>query len=149
MALESDSQNIPSSSNGPAGWPLLGHLPHYLHDKLGYLTRCVAKHGDVVKLDIGGPTYLLNDPEEHQDVLATNHGNYEKSPRIIGEKGRSLFGEGLLTRCTAEHRPQRQMLQPAFHRRYVETFGDVMVRCTEADAGHVEVRRDSRTSLPK
>src|SRR4028118_152839 len=114
MAPNSDSQTIPISSNGRAGCPLLGHLPDFLHDKLGFLMRCTAKHGNVVKVESGGPTYLLNDPEDIKYVLATNHGNYEKSPRITGVQGRSLFGEGLLTRSTAEHRPQRQMLQPVF-----------------------------------
>jgi hypothetical protein len=46
--------------SGPPGYPFLGHVPEFLRDKLGFLSMCAARYGDVVKLHIGEPTFLLS-----------------------------------------------------------------------------------------
>jgi hypothetical protein len=50
-----------TESQGPDAWPLLGNLPAFPHDKLGFLARCAEHYGDTGPLQIGEPTYLLND----------------------------------------------------------------------------------------
>ena len=60
----------------------MGHLPEFLYDKLGFLSRCAAQYGDVVKLKIGEPTFLLSNPEDIKHVLVVNPDNYVKSPRM-------------------------------------------------------------------
>jgi cytochrome P450 len=97
----------------------------FLQDKLGFLTRCAREYGPVVRLEIGGPTYLLSSPDDIRHVLRST--NYEKTARIIGKRARRFFGDGLVTRAGPEHLRQRRMLQPAFHRSVVETFASIMV----------------------
>ena len=94
MANIRNKRTVPS---GPRGYPVVGHLPDFLRDKLGFLSRCAAEYGDVVKLEIGEPTFLLNNTGDIEHVLVRNSSNYEKSPRLTGKRGRRLSGEGLLT----------------------------------------------------
>ena len=101
---------------GPAGLPLVGHLPAYLRDRLGFLVRCAADYGEVVPLRIGPPTWLLTSPDDIRHVLVTRQDRYVKSVRIRGRGARRALGSGLLTSTGAEHRQFRRLLQPVFHR---------------------------------
>ena len=92
----------------PKGLPLLGHLPQFLRDKLGFLSRCAAGGADAVALRIGAPTLLLNSPEDIKHVLMTHADNYEKTTRLTGGRGRRLSGEGLLTSTGDAHLRQRR-----------------------------------------
>ena len=115
----------------PAGrWPLIGHAPSFLRDKLGFLSRCVAEHGDVVELSIGTRTYLLNHPDDIAHILIGNHSNYGKSHRLTSAGGRRLAGAGLLTTSPNGHGPKRRLLRPLFHRETMVQFGATIVRNT-------------------
>jgi cytochrome P450 len=118
----SSNRKTESSSRGPAGYPLIGHLPPFLYDKLGFLSRCAAIYGDVIKLKIGEPTFLMNNPEDIKHILIVNPDNYLKSPRMTSAGGKRLSGGGLLTSVGAAHLKQRRMMQPVFYRKTVETF---------------------------
>lgn len=120
-----------SSTIGPPAYPLLGHLPDFLRDKLGFLSQCAAQYGDVVKLKIGRPTFLLNNPEDIKHVLVTKPENYDKTPRLTSMRGKRLSGEGLLTSLGAEHLRQRRMLQPVFYRKVVESYAETILSSTE------------------
>jgi cytochrome P450 len=117
---------------GPPALPLLGHAPAFLRDKLGFLTRSAASYGDVVRLRIGGRTYLLTHPDDIKHVLVSNSDNYEKTPRLTGARGRRFFGSGLVTAAGAAHLRQRRMLQPVFHRDVIGRFACVIAECTDA-----------------
>ncbi len=118
----SSGDNVESAAQGPTGYPLVGHLPVFLYDKLGFLSRCAAAYGDVVKLNIGEPTYLLNHPEDVKHVLVMNPDNYVKSPRMTSVRGKRLSGSGLLTSVGTAHLRQRRMMQPVFYRKVMESF---------------------------
>ncbi len=112
---------------GPRGYPLLGHLPDFLWDRLGFLSRCAAQYGDVVKLKIGETTFLLNNPEDIKHVLVTNSENFDKGPRLTSPQGKRLSGHGLLTSLGSAHLRQRKMMQPAFYRTSIKAFGETIV----------------------
>ncbi|SPP63646.1 cytochrome P450 [Nitrospira lenta] len=118
-------------ARGPAGYPLVGNLPEFLCDKLGFLSRCVATYGDVIKLKIGEPTFLLNHPDDIKHVLVLNPDNYGKSPRMTSARGRKLSGAGLLTSVGPEHLRQRRMMQPVFYRKTVESFSRIITEGVE------------------
>ena len=40
-----DNSKTRSIAQGPAGYPLVGNLPEFLYDKLGFLSRCAATYG--------------------------------------------------------------------------------------------------------
>lgn len=113
---------IGDTASGPKSYPLVGHLPDFLRDKLGFLSRCAAAYGDVTTLHIGEPTFLLNNPEDIKHILIVNPDNYVKTPRMISERGKRLSGAGLLTSVGAAHLKQRRMMQPVFYRKTVESF---------------------------
>jgi cytochrome P450 len=109
--------------------PLVGHAPAFLRDKLGFLARSAAEYGDVVRLDIGGPTYLVTSPDDIKHVLVSNSDNYEKTQRLTGARGRRFFGSGLVTAAGAEHLRQRRMLQPVFHHSVIDGFAATIGEC--------------------
>lgn len=119
-----------ATASGPRGYFLVGHLPGFLRDKLGFLSRCAAQYGNAVKLQIGEPTFLLNDPEDIRHVLVVNPDNFDKTPRMISGKARQLSGEGLLTSSGAAHLRQRRMMQPVFYPKTIEAFAKTMTDTT-------------------
>lgn len=118
----SDNSQTRTIARRPAGYPLVGNLPEFLYDKLGFLSRSAATYGDVIKLRIGEPTFLLNNPDDIKHVLVLNPDNYGKSPRMTSARGKKLSGAGLLTSVGPEHLRQRRMMQPVFYRKTVESF---------------------------
>ncbi|MCC6536774.1 MAG: cytochrome P450 [Bryobacterales bacterium] len=116
---------------GPFALPLAGNLPWFLPDKLGFLSRSAAGYGDVVKLHIGEPTYLLTRAEDIQYVLIDNATNYDKTWRLTSERGKRLSGSGLQTSAGPAHLKQRRLLQPEFSRRSIEAFLPVMLNRVE------------------
>lgn len=115
-------------SKSPTAWPLVGHVPPFLRDKLEFLTRCAEEYGDTVPLRIGEPTFLLNDAADIQHVLIDNSANYTKTWRLTTRRGKRLSGNGLHTSFGAEHLRQRRMLQPVFSRSAIEEhFFQVML----------------------
>lgn len=110
----------------PWAWPLVGHAPRYLADKLGFLTKCVARYGEVVRLRIGGPTLLLAGAENIQHVLTGNPANYSKTPRLTDERGKRLSGAGMQTMQGPAHLRQRRVLQPEFQPRALGRFQALM-----------------------
>lgn len=121
---------------GPRGLPLVGHLAAFLPDKLGFLTRCAERYGEIVKLHLGGPTYLLTNPDDVQHVLAANHANYTKTERLTSRRGRWLSGDGLLTSTGAFHREQRLLMQPLFHHHTIGAFADQISASIERMLAH-------------
>jgi cytochrome P450 len=109
---------------------LFGHLPE-LRDILGFYSRCKRDYGDVVKLSMAGWTsYLISDPALIETVLVTNHRNFVKH-RFFWRHVTTLFGQGLLTSEGAHWVQQRKLIQPAFHRDKINSYGAVMVERTE------------------
>jgi cytochrome P450 len=106
----------------PGALPVIGHLLPFVRDRLGFLQRCAADYGGVVRLHLGEPTFLLTSPDDIRHVLVVNGENYIKSPRLTSARGRRLSGSGVLTSTGAAHLRQRRMMKPAFARKTVEGF---------------------------
>ena len=126
---------------GPRGHLLGGNVREYARDPLGFLSRCVREYGDIVELRfMGQRIYLLSDPGLIQYVLVENNRNFTKT-RIL-KRNRRLLGEGLLTSEGEFWRRQRRLAQPAFHRRRVAAYGEVMAAFAERS---LEAWRDGQT----
>ena len=110
----------------PRRFPLVGNLPRYLADKLGFLRESVREYGLPVEMQLGGRTLLLTDPADVHHVLVENPTNYSKTPRLSSPRGKKLFGEGLLTTSSSEHLRQRRLLQPVFTNSSIRNYGDVV-----------------------
>jgi cytochrome P450 len=130
-----------SSPPGPKGHLLGDNLREYARDPLGFLSGCARAYGDVVGLRfMGQRIYLLSDPDLIEYVLVENSRNFTKT-RIL-KRNRRLLGEGLLTSEGEFWRRQRRLAQPAFHRKGVAAYGEVMVAFAERS---LEAWRDGQT----
>ena len=93
---------------------MLRNLRSIMADPLDYLEQIWQTHGDVIQLPIPHPTYLVSSPQGARDALI--NFNRSMGKRTLQYDTLSLVtGLGLLTADTAEWKPRRRMLQPAFH----------------------------------
>ena len=89
---------------------------------------------------MGQTIYLLSDPGLIEYILVENNRNFTKT-RIL-KRNRRLLGEGLLTSEGEFWRRQRRLAQPAFHRKRVAAYGEVMAAFAERS---LEAWRDGQT----
>jgi cytochrome P450 len=109
---------------GPRGRGLLGHLGDFQRDQLGFYVGC-AQYGDVVPVRLGPRgAVLFYHPDAIEEVLVTRSRDFVKSPgvRLL----RPLLGDGLLLSERDVWLRQRRLVQPAFHRRRMAAYGEVM-----------------------
>ncbi|MEL6178362.1 MAG: cytochrome P450, partial [Myxococcota bacterium] len=100
---------------GPPRYPLVGNLPDFQKDALGFMLRMVRDYGDVVQLQLGPETvFLLGSPDHARTVFLDRDGVFSKGGRWKTLK--MLLGEGMLTSDGEPWRRKRRVVEPAFHR---------------------------------
>jgi cytochrome P450 len=98
------------------------------------MQRLEQTYGNMATIRIGNvPVVLLFRPEHVRYVLTENPRNFTSSE--VGEGLRQLIGDGLLTIDGEAHRQQRRLVQPAFHKKRVESYAGIMVQHTEEMLG--------------
>jgi cytochrome P450 len=97
-------------------------------DPLGTLLDWQARYGKVVKVHLRRWTQILNDPEDVKQVLVAHQSRYHKGENL--KVANAVFGQGLLTSEEPLHLIQRHLMQPAFHRDVLRSYGDTMVERT-------------------
>lgn len=116
---------------GPKGHFLLGNLPDFGRDMLGFFTDCARQYGDVVALRLARfPACLLNHPKYFEYVLITHHRNFIKHS-FFWRHVTTLFGESLLTSEGDSWLRRRRLAAPAFHHERIANYATVMVDYTE------------------
>lgn len=116
---------------GPPGRPLVGHLPEFARDTLGFVENASREYGDVVRFRLGGwDAYLLNHPDHVGEVLVGDHRNFVKHT-FFWRHVRAIFGKGLLTNEGEAWLHQRRLIQPAFRHDRIADYGRIMVGFTE------------------
>ncbi|CAN5728135.1 cytochrome P450 [soil metagenome] len=116
---------------GPKGHPILGVMPEFNRDTLGFITRC-RDYGDVVRARFLYVTaYFLYHPADIEYVISTNARNFVKSLSYRSNFFHRLVGNGLLTSEGEMWKRQRSLAQPAFHRQRISVYGDVIVDYTQ------------------
>ena len=117
---------------GPRGHWLMGIIPDFRQDVLGFLVNSSQSHGDVVRFKIGPFIFhLVNHPDLIRQVLQGNRDNYTKNTRS-SEYLKGICGESLLTSNGEFWKSQRQLVQPAFHRKTLPGYARAMADCTTA-----------------
>ena len=110
---------------------LLGSASEIQRDPLAFLLR-TQQLGEVVRLRfLFSPAYLVSDPESIKHILQYNARNYNKDV-ITYTMFRPLLGQGLLLNDGPSWLHQRRLMQPAFHRRRLSTYGTLMTDATVA-----------------
>jgi len=111
---------------------MFGTMRAFQRDPLRFLLELTRRYGDLVFLRfLAWPVYLVNHPADIKRVLQEHHGNYNKDTidyRLL----QPLLGKGLLTNDGASWLHQRRLIQPAFHRHHLATFGTLMTDATLA-----------------
>src|SRR6266478_9303683 len=116
---------------GPKGSMVLGVMPEFNRDSLGFITRC-RDYGDVVRTRFFYVTaYFLYNPDDIEFVISTNAKNFVKSMSLRSNFFQRLVGNGLVTSEGEFWRRQRRLAQPAFHRERVASYAQVMVDYTK------------------
>jgi cytochrome P450 len=85
------------------------------------------KYGDIAHYKIGwNHIVFLNHPDYIREVLVVQNDNFVKERTV--RRSKMLLGEGMITAEGSQHRSQRQVAAPAFHRQRIPEYADVMVR---------------------
>jgi cytochrome P450 len=119
---------------GPRGGPVLGSLPAFAADVLGFLMRCTREYGDTVLVHLPGhDVFVLNRPEDIEEVLLTQRTNFVKH-RFFWRHVTAIFGNGLLTSEGDFWLRQRRLAAPAFHPDRIASYGGVMTAYADRQA---------------
>jgi cytochrome P450 len=107
----------------------LGNALEYQRDPLGFMTHLYHLYGDIASFRLLHiPVTLLSHPRHVRYILLDNPRNFTcREARIDVVE---VAGDGLLTIDGEVHRHHRRQVQPAFHKKRVETYADVMIRYT-------------------
>ncbi len=87
----------------------------------------VDTYGDIAHYKIGwNHIVYLNHPDYVRELLVVQNDNFIKERTV--QRSKMLLGEGMITAEGAQHRSQRQVAQPAFHRQRIPEYATTMVR---------------------
>lgn len=84
------------------------------------------EYGDIAHYKIGwNHIVFLNHPDYIREVLVVQNDNFIKERTV--QRTKMLLGAGMITSEGAQHRAQRQVAQPAFHRQRISEYANTMV----------------------
>ncbi len=85
------------------------------------------EYGDIAHYKIGWHHIVfLNHPDYIREVLVVQNENFIKERTV--QRTKMLLGAGMITSEGAQHRLQRQVAQPAFHRQRIPEYATTMVQ---------------------
>lgn len=114
---------------GPKGIPFFGNIFAYQRDPLRFAQSVARTYGPIASYPIlQWRLVFATRAESIRHVLSSNAKNFTN--REIYFNLIPLLGAGLLTSDGDFHKQQRRLVLPAFHRRRVESYADVMVNYT-------------------
>jgi cytochrome P450 len=120
---------LPLPPPGPKGHWLLGNLPDWKADILGFYTRCAREFGDIVSGRVAERRFaLVSHPDGIEEVLATKNRHFVKNfaQRMLAP----WLGRGLILSEGDFWLRQRRLMQPAFRRERVGSYGETMTALT-------------------
>jgi cytochrome P450 len=96
-------------------------------DLFDWMAEQFSIFGNIYRASIyGADAYVVTDPEYARHVLLRNWQNYTRGLHV--KRIALLMGRGLIVSEGNFWKRQRQMMQPAFHRRAVDALTGVMVQ---------------------
>jgi cytochrome P450 len=117
---------------GPPNRFIIGSMPEFSRDPLGFLDHCAREYGDVVRICVPGPdAYVFFHPNDVEQVLVTQSRNFIKDRTLRLRPFKLVLGNGLLSSDGDFWKRQRRLAQPAFHRDRIAEYGRVMVLYAE------------------
>jgi len=90
------------------------------------LRNAWKKYGDVCYVSGGrGRLYLVNNPDYIHDILVVDHKNFVKRSPL------KFLGNGLITSNGEYHHRQKRLIQPAFHKERIASYGKIVTDYTQ------------------
>ena len=90
-----------------------------------YMEECAQKYGDLVHYRAASyHIYQINHPDLIADYFLKDAGKHHRG--IVMQRAKSVLGDGLLTSEEPLHMRQRRLAQPAFHRKRIAAYGEVI-----------------------
>lgn len=115
---------------GPENRGIVGNFPLGTRDPLGLYTQWARQYGDITYYRaFSHHIYFLNNPDFIEYVLVSNFRNFIKGDAL--QFNRRIFGNGLLTNEGNSWLKQRHLIQPAFRRDRIDSYGRTMVAYTD------------------
>jgi cytochrome P450 len=111
---------------GPSGRFQPRNAMRLRRDEIAFYRSMVREYGDIVRFRLGPFTAnLITHPDAIETVLVGRNHDVHKSP--FYEAMKRVLGEGLLTSEDELHKRQRRLIQPIFHHRRIDEYGQAMV----------------------
>ena len=132
---------------GPAGRPPIEDLRALQIGPHAFLRRAAARYGDVLRYPLGPlAVYLVSHPDGVRRILQDNARNYSKDTFQYNLLA-AITGHGLLTSDGDLWLRQRRLIQPAFHRQRIASFGPLMTDAAEKMLARWQRHADSGRPL--
>ena len=135
---------------GPSELPVIGQAFRLRNDFVG-LIREAATYGDVSTVSVNPILIcLVNHPELNREVLVTTSHLKTGRSATVNETVRWMMGVGLTASTGTFHLKQRRLIQPRFHRRYIEKYAGAMTEFSSRksrqwrDGAKVDMEREMR-----
>ena len=120
---------------------LFGHATILKDDAIGMLKSSIATYGNIFSLSVPFTKVVVaSNPEYARYVLQDNSKNYTKS--LAYDMLKPLLGLGLLTSEGDFWKKQRRLIQPAFHKRKLDEWTEMMIERSENTANKIRVHAD-------
>jgi cytochrome P450 len=128
-----------------AGFPVLGNLPQFARNPIGFLTRLQAERGDVAAFSLlGSRSVLLSHPDDVDRVLVETGKRYNNGKTGNMHALNAILGNGLVASEGDFWRKQRKLMAPSFHHQSIKKYADLIVSTTQdlADTWQDGAERD-------
>ena len=126
---------------GDRHW-LFGHGMILKNDAIGTVKSLISKQGNIFSLAVPfNKVVIASNPEHARYVLQDNSKNYRKS--LAYDLLKALLGMGLLTSEGDFWKQQRKLAQPAFHKRKLDEWTEMMIERSEHTAEKIRKHAES------
>jgi cytochrome P450 len=98
----------------------------FISNPLPVLIEIVNNYGDISHFKFGPKlhVYLINNAFHIENILVKHNNNFIKSPGL--RLAKRVLGNGLITNEGQMHEHQRRLIQPAFNRNRIKTYGKII-----------------------
>ena len=117
---------------GPPALPLVGQVFSYRHNPLDFMLENYRRYGEVVRINLLGiKGAALHGADANRYILVDAAHNFLVEPMIERVRARWIVGHGLIFIDDPQHKQQRHLMMPAFHRKRIEAYQLAMIEATE------------------